>query len=263
MKCPYCGADAAANFCGVCGARIDRAENMNVLDNSSYGETRPYRTKKKMARGAYGAGPAEVRPSSGRLMNFANRIVLLFTAALAVLQLFLPASKWVIFRWQIFGRQISGGKLSLFDLGWKFITQDNIVTFMTGLSSDFGLSEHLPDAVNRRFAEGRSEALVLLAVFAAGMLFNVLFVFFALFRRRIAPFAGAFAAFLNNSGSIAAVKAVETLNSVVSRYDVFSWKNISFSLGSAPYLSIALSAAIFVFCTVAAVLGFKSRRCSV
>ena len=276
MKCPYCGAGntAGAPSCRACGERFDGAQERPayysspgeyILDNSSYGETEPYSSSPRRAEYSFSSAPGRRSahggsPRGGRGFGISYTVVSLLGAALAVLQFLLPAAEWVAFRYQIFGHELAQGGLSLFDLCRKFLTEDNIVTFMTGIGKDFSLSGYLPDSVNTKFAEGRIAAIVLLSVFAFSLVLYFVFIFLSIIRSRAAIAAGIVASIMNVAGSVAVIYAVNMINSNVEKYDVFSWKNIQFSLGQAPYLSIALSSAIAVFCMVSAVLRTLSRR---
>ena len=228
------------------------------FDPLSYGETEPYSPEQSKREPAFDFAPPPVRAEQfapppkrgGRLPYIA---VSLFAALLAVLQLIMPFVEWVAFRYQALGHTIAGGKRNLIELGKKFLFSDNIVTFLTGLGDNLDVSEYLPPSAREKFAQGRAAGIVVMAIFAVSLLLFLSFAVLSLARRRAATAVGVTASVLNIAGCCATFYAMNLINSILEQYDVFSWRNMQFSLCSAPTLCVVLSVAIIVFAVLAAV----------
>lgn len=236
-------------------------------DTSSYGETQPYSPQNNRtgrtyeytaAPVGYAEQPAAAPPKRfGRLPYY---IVSLLTAALGVLQLFLPLADWVVFRYQVFGREIAGGALNLFDLAKKFLFSGSIVEFLTGFGDYLNITKYTPVSVKEKFDQGRAGGIVVMAVLAFSLALFLVFAVMAVTRRRAAFAVGIAAAIINIAGDIAVFYAMGEMNSILEKYDIFSWKNMQFHLSQGPTLAIIVSSAVIVFCIVAAVLRRKAYR---
>ncbi len=283
MNCKKCGADNfdGAKFCGRCGASLqsdfaetpenNTTENI-ITDNSLYGETQPFESKKQAVRKLEFApapkvwgeteAPAALRPQ--RASKLPHLIVSLFTALLAALQFFLPTADWVTYNYRVVGHDLGHGSMHLYELCKKFFMDKSVVTFLTGLNDDFmGINKFIPSSVDTKFGQGRIAALALAAVLALSLLLYFVFIVLAVFRRRAAVIVGMVAGLLNIAGCFSVLVAVDMLNSGVDKINRFiseKWINIQFNVCSAPILSIALSAVIIVFCGVMAALRSRENR---
>lgn len=233
---------------------------------SSYGETEPYSPEKpnKERELVFEPAPVRIEEQPAAPQKHGSRlpyvIVSLLTVVFAVLQLLLPFAEWVAFRYQVLGQEIAGGKLNLIELGKKFLFSDNIVTFLTGLGESLDVSDYLLPSIKEKYAQGRAAGILVMAVLALSLLLLLTFAVMALTRRRGAAAVGIMAAVLNSAGCAAVFYAMGLINSILEQYDAFSWKNMQFSLGNAPTLSIALSAAVFVFSVIMAILRHRAYR---
>lgn len=290
MVCKNCGVENPdrVKFCKACGEPIAAAWNTEldeqdtvdinkpqapVFDRSAakspdeyfftppvYGETQPYHAA---GQRDYGNDFREYSPEPPRPRKRSNTpyiMVSLFTVALSLLHFALPFLNWLSYRYSAFGQSFSQDDLSLLDIVKSFADSDNIISFFTGFESDWGVSNYLPDNITDKFAYGRVIAFVIAGVFAVGLLLYLLFILLALFRARAAAGMGISASLVTILASAGFLFAVDKVNSLIEKYDVFSWNIAEFKLTPAPYLSIGLSVLIIVLCITFSILDRRKKR---
>ena len=270
MKCQQCGKTNpdAARFCGYCGCVFEsepepQAEPFPVTDDSSYGETQAYQTEKAAQRPRFAPAPkawGDDEVPAVRISKLPHIIVSVLAAIMAALQFFLVTADWVSYRYEALGRDMGHGTLRLYELCKKFFMDKNIVAFLTGLDDDLGISTLVPKKVNLKFDQGRIAALVLAVVLAISLLLYFVFIVMAVCRRRAAVPLGIIAAALNIAGCFSVLVAVDMLNSVAEQVVFLKMSSMKFSVCTAPYLCIALSAAVIVFCGVMAALRSREGK---
>ena len=282
MICHHCGRDNPDDemFCLACGEalRAEPDEPEVVLPEppqqpvrqepveEDYGETEPYfatkaarrrmqREQEYRAQEYYPDRDGGQLPARRRKSRAPFLIVSHLTAFIAALCFWLPFREWVSFHYSLLGFEISDGRLTLSELAKRFYDNRGILSLVTGTENEY-LSSMIPDYVNEQYAQGRVAALVLAIIFLVSLVLYALFILSVLFHLRgSAATFGILASLLYWGATIGAMYGVKMLNSMVVKYDDYSWNLIQFKLLEAPYVSLGLAALIIVLCIVFAILG--------
>lgn len=282
MICNRCGAvnPDNANCCKACGALL-RAPERNAWENthtyenydepvydrsaakspdeyfftpSSYGEERPYSGGNARA---YDSARVIERPR--KKSNAPYIVTSLLSALMAAFLFALPFAKWLSYQYAAFGKNLFQGEFTLVDLVRRFMEKDSLITFMSGMGTDLGLSDMLPDAVSDKYLLGRIGAFVVAGIFALGLLLFFIFILLAVFRVRAAAGMGISAALVTILANAGFLFMVSRFQAILEQYDVFSMNLLTITVKPTPYLSIALCILIIVMCIVFSMLDRRRK----
>lgn len=223
-----------------------------------YGETQPYSGADRSSFDRRREQVEDYRPR--RQSNTPYVVVSLLTAALSVLNFVFPFLAWLGYKITLGEYQIAQDKVTLFDFLKSFMENGNLVKFLFGNGSDYGLSQFLPQDLADKYTLARLAAFVIAGIFAISLLFYLIFILLVLFRARSAPGIGISAAIINGLGNAGFILAVSKMNEYVLKLDILNLKPIQITPTSMTYLSIGLSILIFIMCVVFAALDKRKRR---
>ena len=223
-----------------------------------YGETQPYSGADRQSFDRRREQAEDFRPR--RQNNTPYVVTSLLTALLAVLNFVFPFLTWLGYRVTLGEYQIAQDRVTLFDFLKSFMENGDLLKFIFGNRSDYGLAQYLPQDLADKYAFARIGAFVIAGVFALSLLFYLIFILLVLFRARSAPGMGISAAIVTGLGNAGFILAVNKMNEYVLKLDILNLKPLQINLTSMTYLSIGLSVLIFILCVVFAALDKRKRR---
>ena len=222
-----------------------------------YGETQPYSGADRQSFDRRSGQAEDFR--SRRQSNTPYVVTSLLTALLAVPNFVFPFLSWLGYRITLGEYQIAQDKISLFDFLKSFMENGDLLKFLFGNNSDYGLAQFLPQDLADKYAIARVGAFVIAGIFALSLLFYLIFILLTLFRARSAPGMGISAAIITGLGNAGFIFAVNKMNDYVLKLDFLSLKPLQISMTSMTYLSIGLSVLIILMCVVFAALDKRKK----